>query len=415
MKSEYKDTSSFLDDLHEEVSLREMLMDMGIVEKKQFHGQFIQCVFHDGDNTPSLQITDNFYKCYACGEKGDIVSFIERYYNEDFMGAIRHIAKFLNVNISNIQYKFDGKIQKLHQEWEGYLQNMKDASQDVKELQRDYFPQEIGYDSRMKYVVLPITSKTGTILGFTKRRIDFLHDMSEGAKQPAKWIHSSLKDSLIGQCHNIFNLSIATPEMKKKGQVVLTEGPKDAIAYRRIGINHVICSCGTANSQNIWEGILPIRSVVLSMDGDEAGKLANIKTILYLNTLMDIQNIEVVTLPEEEDPYSVKDLKIHWNTKIPALNYMAQEAELKDLQDLYEKTLEFNRSQIIKALCKTKMYSVSEAESWLFQNEKRKTETSTMDERELLLSYLRDPEVNIPYMTPEKAKSILKMKYGEVV
>lgn len=68
MKSEYKDTSSFLDDLHEEVSLREMLMDMGIVEKKQFHGQFIQCLFHDSGHSHGLQGTDRPCSCKAFGK-----------------------------------------------------------------------------------------------------------------------------------------------------------------------------------------------------------------------------------------------------------------------------------------------------------------------------------------------------------
>lgn len=58
MKKECKDMQDFIDDLHSQISIKELLIDMGIVSKNDFKGQFIKCLFHDGDITHSLQISE---------------------------------------------------------------------------------------------------------------------------------------------------------------------------------------------------------------------------------------------------------------------------------------------------------------------------------------------------------------------
>ena len=77
MKKEYTNIQTFLDDIHDQLSVKETILDMGLIERKDMKGDFTNCIFHDGDNTPSLQIKDNFWKCYACGAKGDLINFIQ--------------------------------------------------------------------------------------------------------------------------------------------------------------------------------------------------------------------------------------------------------------------------------------------------------------------------------------------------
>ena len=60
MKSYYESINEFVEDVKNEVSLKETLLSLGIVKEEDFiRRDFIQCIFHDGDNDPSLQITDN--------------------------------------------------------------------------------------------------------------------------------------------------------------------------------------------------------------------------------------------------------------------------------------------------------------------------------------------------------------------
>lgn len=414
MKIDYADINEFLNDVHEELSVKELIIDMGIIEKKKFKVNFTNCIFHDGDNTPSLQITDNFFKCYACGKKGDIFTFLQEYYNIDFIESVKKLAEFLNVNIQNIKLRFNNKINNLKLEWEQYLDNIQKAPDKIKELQRDYFPQEIGYDDKINYIVLPITSKTGTILGFTKRRIDFMHEQDSNGKYKApKWKHSTLRDSLIGQCHNIFNLYKASPEIKKTQEVIVVEGPKDVVGYQRINKNNTICSCGTQNINNIWDIILPVEKITLSMDGDKAGIKSTIECILYLSKIHDIQNINVVELPDGEDPYSVKDLEFYYNNKVPCIKFFIKYADKNQILELYNNVAEYNKNYIIKEICLFKEYSLIEAQSWLFTKQKQTIEKSINEiEKESLLALVKGESENAKYVDIDRAKKILYMKYG---
>ena len=49
------------------------------------------CPFHD-DKTPSLSIYDGRFKCFACGECGDIIDFVRKKYGMDTKGAIAYLS-----------------------------------------------------------------------------------------------------------------------------------------------------------------------------------------------------------------------------------------------------------------------------------------------------------------------------------
>ena len=440
LKKEYKDISEFIDDIHEEVDLRDLIVDLGIIkDESEFHGQFIRCIFHDNDDTPSLQIGEHFFRCYACGVKGDVIKFIMLYFNIDFIQACVKLAEILNVDLQSVKYKYNEKYDKLQKEWDNYLNAMENASKEIKQLQRDYFPQEIGYDSKINYIVLPITSKTGAILGFTKRRvndeIEFVeYESGRKIKRP-KWKHSSLNNSLIGQCHNIFNLSIASPEIVKTKKIITTEGPKDVIAYRKIGKNNTICCCGTSNSNNIWDILLPADEIILSFDLDEAGITATIKTTEYLSTIFDIKNITTVVLPNSKDPYDVvtldngiKELENYYNNRIPVINFIIKHGTAKDINNIYNNVEEFNKMFIIKSLCKLKCFSSGEAISYIESGSDKANKEKKLDnknenirnsEKEKLISIINGESNNgykeldsDPLKAIDKAKKMLKLKYG---
>lgn len=414
MKKVYENIDDFLDDVHNLLSIKDIAIQMGIIERSKMNGDFTNCIFHE-EKSPSLQIKENFFKCYSgqCGAKGDMISLITMYYNIDFIEGIKKLADFLNINISNIKMKFDGKTNKIKQEWEDYLKQMNSAPKEIQELKRDYFPQEVGYDHNINYIVLPLTSRTGSILGFTKRRIDFLHQIGEDGKfKFPKWKHSSLSDSLIKQCHNMFNYFTANKEIRKLKEIIITEGPKDVIGYLRIKKPNTVCSCGTQNSNNIWDLLLPVENIVLSMDADAAGIKAAINAILYLSSFFDIQKITSVVLPDKEDPYSVKNLQKYYDERISAASYFIQHATKEQVKELYDTVPEFNKVYLMKEICLQKEFSVSEAESWLLTEETTKVnDKKELSEKEKLLSFING-DSGSEYMPIEKAKRILKMRYG---
>lgn len=421
MKKNYPTVEEFKTAVHEELELKQLVLDMDLVKKEDFRGDFISCIFHEGDNTPSLQITDHYFRCYACGAKGDIFKFIELKFNMTFLEAVKHLAQFLGITIENMNLQYDGKIERLAREWEAFQKNMSNLDPALAlSLRRDFFPEIIGYDPVEKMTVLALTSKTGAVLGFTKRRIDKLHrecGWMKGDKfTRPKWKHSSLDDSLLGLCHNIFNLYQANLEMKKKDEVVITEGPKDVIAYKRINVQNAICVCGTSNSNNTFDSILPIGRIVLSMDGDTEGKKATASTIMYLAKVFDIRKVFVVVLPEGKDPYDITsdELQAAYNNPVQAANFFVayNRENSQNVADLYNTLQEFNVYNcpfLMKAICKEMSMTVSEAESWI----KPKKKLSDPDgEKEKLIAIARGEDVPVGGIDPRKAKRILELKYG---
>jgi DNA primase len=53
---------------------------------------FCECVFHDGDRTPSMKIYEKSYYCFANNAGGDIINFVPKYHNLSFQDACRWIS-----------------------------------------------------------------------------------------------------------------------------------------------------------------------------------------------------------------------------------------------------------------------------------------------------------------------------------
>ena len=51
------------------------------------------CPFHY-EKTPSFAINEaeQYYHCYGCGESGDVIKFIEKYENLNFMESVKLLA-----------------------------------------------------------------------------------------------------------------------------------------------------------------------------------------------------------------------------------------------------------------------------------------------------------------------------------
>lgn len=409
MQKEYKNINEFVEDVHNEISIRDAIVGMDIVKDEWFtKNSFLNCIFHNGDHSPSLQVGEHFFKCYACGAKGDIFKFLQLHYNISFIEATEKLAEYLGVSIKTANFSSHSKSKELLTEWNMYLNDMDNASKDIQELRRDYFPQQIGYDKKINYIVLPFTSKTGSILGFTKRRVG-----DDKNNTRPKWKHSSLDDSLIGSVHNVFNLSIAAPEIKKKDEVIMTEGPKDVIAYQRIGKNNTICTCGTNNSVNSFDIIMPVKNIVTSMDNDKSGIHATIDIIKFLGAKVELDNVECVVLPEGKDPYDVtkSELANFYENRVKSYVYLMMYGDDEEIKDVYSKASEFNKQSIIREICKHKGFNLIEAKSWLKNKETNNKEE--MSEKDRLIAIVECKDIDgVEYIDPEKAKKILKMKYG---
>lgn len=67
------------------VSMKEVIQRYGLPEPNK--AGFISCPFHKGDRQPSMRIYDQDYHCFACGENGDIFTFVQRMEDISFKEA----------------------------------------------------------------------------------------------------------------------------------------------------------------------------------------------------------------------------------------------------------------------------------------------------------------------------------------
>ena len=67
------------DEVKERLTAREVMERAGIVFNRN---NMCRCPFHQ-DKTASMKVkpTDKKYFCFGCGEKGDAIDFVAKYYN----------------------------------------------------------------------------------------------------------------------------------------------------------------------------------------------------------------------------------------------------------------------------------------------------------------------------------------------
>ena len=61
---------------------------------------FMHCPKHK-DKTPSMQVKDNYFKCYSCGLHGDIIDFVMMMYNVEQTAAIATLASDFGIFIND--------------------------------------------------------------------------------------------------------------------------------------------------------------------------------------------------------------------------------------------------------------------------------------------------------------------------
>ena len=68
------------------------------------------CPFHN-EKTPSFNVDEDrgFYHCFGCGESGDVISFIQKIENIDFITAISKLAEEFGIDMENYGYKDESK------------------------------------------------------------------------------------------------------------------------------------------------------------------------------------------------------------------------------------------------------------------------------------------------------------------
>ena len=302
------------------------------------------CPFH-GEKTPSFYINTSkqIYKCFGCGEGGDVINFIMRIENLDFMDAVKLLAdrcgieinthvdqstkeriekskKFQDIHVEAARFYFSNLIKSKNPGYEylrkrglddkiikrfglgysldswnslmNYLTSIGYKNEDLIECGLFGYKSETKkiYDKFRNRVMFPIFDYRGNVIGFGGRVLD---------DSLPKYLNSP--DTLIfNKRQNLYGLNFARKEIKDRS-VILVEGYMDLISLHQYGIKNVVATLGTALTDG--QGSLIKRyadTAIISYDSDEAGIKATLRAIEILSKL-DI-NVKVLNLKECKDP-----------------------------------------------------------------------------------------------------------------
>lgn len=302
------------------------------------------CPFH-GEKTPSFYINTSkqIYKCFGCGEGGDVINFVMRIENLDFMDAVKLLAnrcgieinthvdestkermekskKFQDIHVEAARFYFSNLIKSKNPGYEylrkrglddkiikkfglgysldswnslmNYLISIGYKNEDLIECGLFGYKSETKkiYDKFRNRVMFPIFDYRGNVIGFGGRVLD---------DSLPKYLNSP--DTIIfNKRQNLYGLNFARKEIKDRS-IILVEGYMDLISLYQYGIKNVVATLGTALTDG--QGSLIKRyadTAIISYDSDEAGIKATLRAIEILNKL-DI-NVKVLNLKECKDP-----------------------------------------------------------------------------------------------------------------
>ena len=301
------------------------------------------CPFH-GEKTPSFTVypeTASFY-CFGCGAGGDVITFIKRIENLDYIDAVKFLAdragmKMPENNINDATSRLRLRILEANREaarWfhanlftpEGrvgleYYRSRGYSDQTIRRFGLGYAPNDFHalrdhmrgkgfkdeeltaawlaargknasgniYDIFRARAMIPIIDIRGSVIAFGGRVLD---------DSKPKYLNTA--DTLaFKKTNNLFALNFAKSAGDK--QLILCEGYMDVIALHQAGFSNAVAALGTSFTADHARLIARYaEEVILVFDADSAGQKGTQRAIgLLRQTGVDIR---VINIPDGKDP-----------------------------------------------------------------------------------------------------------------
>lgn len=343
------------------------------------------CPFHN-EKSPSFSVSQEkqIYKCFGCGEAGNVISFVMKDRNIAFLDAVKYLADRANISLGieskeknknaerkEILYKVNVEAAKFFfsnlmntPSAKEYFLNRGIKEETIKRFGlgfakdgwnnlifhlrklgvKDDIMEAAGlisvnrekgkkYDRFRNRVMFPVFDYRGKVIGFGGRVLD---------DSKPKYLNSP--ETLVFQKGtNLYGLNFALKHNMKERYFVIVEGYMDLITLHQYGITNVVASLGTALTINQARLLKRYADkVVISYDADVAGQMATLRGLEVLRTAGF--DVRVLQIPQGKDPDEFvrsngKEafLKLI-NAAEPLINYRIKKAEeginFKDSQSI---------------------------------------------------------------------------------
>ena len=302
------------------------------------------CPFHS-EKTGSFMVSKSkqIYKCFGCNAGGDVISFVMKWENIDFMDAVKILAKRCGITLDrNISEEEKQKIQEINKFREihteaarfyfsnllnkknpgyEYLKKRGLSDKIIKKFGLGYslnswnslmnYLLAKGYDKTdlvkcglvthktetNKYydrirnrVMFPIFNYSGKVIGFGGRVLD---------DSLPKYLNSP-ETLIFNKRLNLYGLNISKKSIKDD-TLILVEGYMDLISLYQNKIENVVATLGTALTIGQAKLIRKFaKNVIISYDSDQAGQNATLRAIDIL-LQADIK-VKILNLKDCKDP-----------------------------------------------------------------------------------------------------------------
>ncbi len=297
-----------------------------------------RCPFHN-EKTPSFVVseTKQIFTCFGCGATGDVIAFVQRYYQLDFMQAVEKLAKeygiemdrsfrkdehkdeAYNINREAAKFFFKAFREKANpgytyminrgidhdtlnkfgigyadESWDSLYKHLTGMGfKEEKLLELGLISESKGkyYDKFRNRVMFPIMNTNGKVIGFGGRIL--------GDGNP-KYLNSQ-ESKVFLKKNNLYGLNITRQDIGKENQAILVEGYMDVISLYQSGIRNVSASLGTALTENQARLLKRYtQNIVLSYDADQAGINAALRGIDILHK--EKCKVKVLHVTDGKDP-----------------------------------------------------------------------------------------------------------------
>ena len=317
---------SQIDEIKERLDIVSVVQEYVPSLKKSGRNYFAVCPFHQ-EKSPSFSVNSEMglFKCFGCGEGGDVIKFIERIEGLDFPHALENAAKRAGVTLlkhadpklkkereekervieaNKLACKYFNYILEKHKAGEigrKYSDSRKITTEGIKEYQLGFAP--VGfenlkdfmlkkgykadelvkwgllvskkgrvYDKFRNRLMFPILDHQGDVVGFSGRAID------KEEKGP-KYLNSP-ETPVYNKSKLLFGLYQAKEFARKEDFVIVVEGNIDIISSYQAGVKNIVAPLGTALTEDQLKLLKRYSTkVYFSFDTDLAGQKALLRSL----------------------------------------------------------------------------------------------------------------------------------------
>ena len=404
------------------------------------------CPFHD-DHNPSMSVSPEkgVYKCFVCGNAGNVFNFVMEYEKVSFYEAVKIVADKIGVSIDistskkentkksplydiyNIAYKFyQNNLNTVYgKDAKKYLLNRKIDEDVIKNFNiglslsdselcnalkaKGFKDDDIVssgvavqngnniYDIYKNRIMFPLYDLEGNVVGFSGRIYN--------QKSENKYINTK-ETEIFKKGELLYNYHIAKKEARKEKNIIVVEGFMDVIRLSTIGIVNVVATMGTAVTKhqlNLIQKLAP--NITLMFDGDKAGEKATNAFIELANG--NDSNIKVVRLEDNLDP----DEYILTKGKDKMIYNLSHAQSVYDYKlSSYKENIDFNDSKEVSNYINVMIKEFEKIDDDIVREiEIKKLSESTNVSYDLIKSKLKEKEKNL--IITHKPKNIKINKY----